>query len=271
MRQFRNKTAQIPGIIILACAVALGTANPVKAEEEPLKAIPVAPEENETEEETESGENSGSYVEKYQIQLAEVKNCLQVLNNNPRTVCPVPDPAEDLGAGDVFTFETLGGYTLSEKREKELRDMLLTVYEPGYDMGFMMLDIHSGKGISFNSDTPYYSASSTKAGFVVSLCAACPSVINTNRKYLSNITVYSDNDSYYVLEYNYGQNIYKDYADTVGVNLNLDEGGYAEYSAEDLTRLWLANYDYFSTNANGDLVGCLFETPQYTAQPFQIH
>ena len=234
----------------LACAILFETGVPAKAEETPLKAIPVTADENE---------------EKYEIHLQTVKDRLQELDLNLRTVCTVPASLDDYGSGDIFTFETLGGYTLPENRERDLREMLLSVYEPGYDMSFMLLDIRSGKGISFNSDTPYYSASSSKAGFVVSLCAVHPEVIDTSRSYLTQITVHSSNDYYYVLEYNYGQGIYEEYADTVGVDLKLDEGGYAEYSAEDLTRLWLANYDYFSTGANGDLVGCWFETPEYSA------
>ena len=237
------------------------------AENKPLEAVSVnddkavLPERQEQNQPMPSENETASATEKYLAQMPEVRNCLQELDNNANSVFRKTEPVE----ADAFSIGTLGGYVLTEQAEYKVREMLSSVYEPGFTMGFMMLDIHSGRGISFNSDAPYYSASSTKASFVVSLVAARPDIIARNITYLTRITVNSDNNSYYMMEYNYGQDIHKDYAATAGVRLNLDEGGYALYSTEDLTRLWLANYDYFCTGEEGEQVGCWFETPVNSA------
>ena len=164
-----------------------------------------------------------------------------------------------------FVIGTTGGYVLSEDDRKLLQDMLNSVYVPGFTMGFLMMDLGTGEGVTFNTEQTYYSASSTKASFVVSLIRERPEAAEKNWQQLIQITTNSDNDSYFELEYDYGQDIHLNYAAGVGVNLAFDEGGFAEITAEDLARLWLANYDYFQTGQQGETVGQLFEAPTYSS------
>ena len=164
-----------------------------------------------------------------------------------------------------YAIGTYGDYPLSEDRVRALTDMLDSVYASGYTMGFIMMDLKTGEGIFFNPEKTYYSASSTKSSFVVSLAAERPDVADRRARELAMIAVNSDNDTYFMLEYDYGQDIHVNYAASVGVDLVMDEGGFADVSAEDLTRLWLADYSYFQTGEKGELVGSWFETPTYSA------
>lgn len=195
----------------------------------------------------------------------EVVHCLRELDDNDRSISKVTSDDVYSSKKDLFDVRTIGEWELSGELKQELEQMLVSVYAPGYTMGFLMMDIHSGKGICFNSDTKFYSASSTKSSYIVSLLVTHPDVLEKKSGVLSQISVDSDNDWYFTLEYDYGQQFHIDYAKSVGVDLELDEGGFADVSAEDLARLWLANYVYFNSGKDGAAAGELFEEQAYSA------
>ena len=196
-----------------------------------------------------------------------VRSCLQELDADAL----VPDPgsrksgardASKNGGSPVFWLRTLGDYTLTEDDENRISDMLEAVYSSGYSMGFVLLDIRSGKGLCYNSRYAYYSASSAKASFVVSLAMNRPEIIRDCADDMEGITVYSDNEIYAVMQEIYGLDYYEDFAASVGVHPDLSDGGYAFFTAEDLARLWLGNYLYFSSGKEGRIVGSWFENPE---------
>ena len=196
-----------------------------------------------------------------------VRSCLQELDADAL----IPDPgsqkssardASENGGSSVFWLRTLGDHTLTEDDENRISDMLDAVYSSGHSMGFVLLDIRSGKGICYNSRYAYYSASSAKASFVVSLAMNRPEIIRDSAEDMEGITVYSDNEIYAVMQEIYGLGYYEDFAASVGVHPDLSDGGYTFFTAEDLARLWLGNYLYFSAGKEGRIVGSWFEKPE---------
>ena len=208
------------------------------------------------------------------IQTASLIPCLRELDENePSHVGNQPANEEEEGwdnawygwVDDGFPIQTLGGWQLPEQINKELQTMLTSVYAPGFTMGFMMLDIQSGKGICYNSDAPFYSAGSTLASYAISLAATRPEVLSQRQDVLIAAATEADFNSYYILQEDYGLDALRSYARAVGVDLSPDQDGGSEITAEDLTRLWLANYDYFTVSDNGERIGSWFEEPGYSA------
>ena len=281
MKQGRRKRIRTAGIVALtACMLCLTSCENIgyrdidPKEESTVSAEPETKETSlaeaeiteQVEEKPEAAVITPVPAEAYpSIRDREAAHCLEALDDNE---CSISRVTSDDVYGDtkrLFDIQTLGEWTLPEDLRQELEQMLVSVYAPGYTMGFLMMDIRSGNGVCFNSDAVYYSASSSKASFVVSLIREHPEVLEKKWSALSQVTVDSNNDQYFVLEYDYGQQIHLDYAKSVGVDLQLDEGGFADVSAEDLARLWLANYDFFSSSADGEAAGELFESQAYSA------
>ncbi len=164
-----------------------------------------------------------------------------------------------------FELTILGDHSLSESTANILQKELLSIYQSGYSVGFLMMDIYTGGGVCYNSDSEYYSASSIKAPFVTSLCRAVTDAIEEEKEDLTEITIRSDNDSYQYLQEKYGEQYLEAFAASVGVSLALTEGGYTWYTAEDLARLWLGSYSWFETGNEGERVGTWFESPEESA------
>ena len=137
----------------------------------------------------------------------------------------------------------------------------------GLHLSFLMLDIRTGTILAYNSEQPFYSASSAKAHFIVSLADQKPEVITEWTDTIRSVTVDSSNENYKKLQELYSQDCYKDWLKRSGVSPEVepDSGGYVFCSAEDLARLWLQDYLYFEENENGKTVGEWFETPNVSA------
>lgn len=268
-------SAVLPAVLLAGSLTACGSRTPEVTDKkllgpifsegiraEHVRALKVSGELQRTAQETKAAWDAG--IGEYStIRDPDALHCLQELDRQKLLASLSDAEAQDEDGG--YTIGTTGGFVLTKDEEKLLQDMLNSVYVPGYTMGFVMMDLGTGKGVTFNTEETYYSASSSKASFVVSLIKEHPEAADKRWQELIQVTVNSDNDSYFMLEYDYGQNIHVDYAADVGVKLVLDEGGFAEISAEDLARLWLANYDYFQTGQQGEAAGQLLETPTYSS------
>lgn len=154
-----------------------------------------------------------------------------------------------------------------EELAAELQGWIDAAEEADLHLSIMMLDIETGTILAYNSDEPFYSASSSKAHFIVSLANEEPEAITKYEDTIKSVTIDSDNDSYKKLQQAYSLDYYEDWLKASGVSkdVELDVGGYAFYSAEDLARLWLSDYLFFEENENGQTVGEWFESPNSSA------
>lgn len=119
-----------------------------------------------------------------------------------------------------------------------------------YSVGFVLIDITTGQGIAYNADEQFYSASAIKGIYVAALVSSEPELLTDYYDSIASILIYSDNDAYVDLfdSTNWLGSLDQWYleADTVLDDFN---HCFPQISARDMARLWLRNYEYFSSEA----------------------
>jgi hypothetical protein len=107
-------------------------------------------------------------------------------------------------------------------------------------VAFVMMNVENGNAIVLNAGKPMYPASSVKAMFCYYVLSARAAELNDyDRQLIEDIILYSDNDSYFQLTYNYSD------ADAVawfagyGIDFsNYTENTYPMISARAAARIW---------------------------------
>lgn len=144
------------------------------------------------------------------------------------------------------------------------------------DVSFIMYDLESGRGISYNADGVVYGASSIKAPFVLYMCET---LIETGElalsdsvsSYLSRGTVSeliettivdSNNNAYGALRTTYENISYDSWATALGATDTLcrSDSWYAWYCARSSAKLWTEMYTYLQSGTEtsvwlGELLG----------------
>ena len=163
-------------------------------------------------------------------------------------------------------FESLGGHMPSEEEQDKLRKLIREINSGGFSIGFILMDIPTGKGIAFNSKEEFYSASSVKGPYMVSLIAHKKDVLNEWGDVITEIAHTSDNGCYSKLYREFGSEYYNDWCDQAEASAYMyNDYQYTYYSPEGLARLWMLNYKFFTTDPDmGETAGELFENPEYS-------
>ena len=163
-------------------------------------------------------------------------------------------------------FESLGGYMPTEEQQYMLRKLIREINSGGFSIGFILMDIPTGKGIAFNAKEEFYSASSVKGPYMVSLIAHKKDVLNEWGDIITEIAHTSDNGCYSKLYREFGSEYYNDWCDQAEASAYMyNDYQYTYYSPEGLGRLWLLNYKFFTTDPDmGETAGELFEDPEYS-------
>ncbi|QJC21133.1 hypothetical protein [Arcanobacterium buesumense] len=108
--------------------------------------------------------------------------------------------------------------SLSEPTLAELNAVLSNIEEKELSVGFVMIDIASGYGISYQPDAEFYGASTIKGPYVVAVNKFLPDEVNeSDTALMHNAIDISDNDSYTGLRDRYGDDVFAIFADNVNV------------------------------------------------------
>lgn len=162
----------------------------------------------------------------------------------------------------------------------------LAVYEAidafaasGYRTGFVVLDLHTGKGIGYNADEEFFSASTVKAPFAAyisqmlldegeadlsdrleesyviggsGVMASEDKTMYELEEVLTDTIVYSDNTGYGMLRDAYEGPSWDEWTIAAGVPQAVSaEGWYPFCSAKDLAKYWIAIDAYLGTASEG--------------------
>lgn len=155
-----------------------------------------------------------------------------------------------------------GGVTLTDHVKNLLAEALDTTN--GNDFSFLLADLTDNKGIAYNIDEDFYSASSIKGSYVASLVASDPDILSDNQESseIENILLYSDNTCYERMVNTYGFTPLMDWSDEAGADLEITAYDYTYYSARTLAKLWIRNYEYFTSDTTGKQLAEEFEQPE---------
>ena len=167
------------------------------------------------------------------------------------------------GSGSLSLF---GGAQASSASITQLAQAMGAFTGQGLNVGFVMMDIATGKGISSNADQSFYSASTVKGPYVASLYdKVFGSSAGGWYQTLSDACVWSDNDAYYRLRSAFGSGAFSDWLYESGVDPNKASTNYTRFTPRELGKLWLRMYDYFGSGAGGNQMSGLFSHGYYSS------
>lgn len=156
-----------------------------------------------------------------------------------------------------------GGYRPGAKVTDRLRSAIDAIKARGYDVGFVMMDLRTHRGVSYNCDRVFYGASSIKAPYIASVVSAHPDALDRYHHNITETLTYSSNWDYKQVYYAYGKAPMRRWCRTSGARMSIAESlPWADYSARDLALLWIRNYQLFQRGGAGKRLGRLCEHPE---------
>ena len=127
-------------------------------------------------------------------------------------------------------------------------------YEGGYAVGFVMMDLSTGKGMTLNADSDFYAASSIKGPYVASLYRNTFGSSDAEGPYyrtMLDAIADSSNGDYAYLRRQFGTAGFSAFLSRSGVDVDKSEVAYPWYSPRDLGKLWLQMGEYFNATPVG--------------------
>lgn len=141
-------------------------------------------------------------------------------------------------------------YKRSSKAMKRLRGAIKNM--KGYKLGFVMMDLTTGAGISYNPGKQLYSASALKGPYVAAVNKYSPSGAKRAYGTMSSVIKWSSNDGYSSLHSRFGGGPMLKMMSYSGVSSSEMSGNrkYNYISARTLAKLWVGTYWYFYRQTN---------------------
>lgn len=169
----------------------------------------------------------------------------------------------------------------------QLSAAVKTIESNGYQVGFVLKDLNTGITVSYNADSSFYTASSLKGPYVVSLVEYNLGNSYTNEDTrITNIIQYSDNEAYATLRSIYGSDCFATLANAAGAtsmgttgatdsiawaaasqsDASITDNNYEFISAAQMEALWEECYDYLSSDSEAaSWLADLFTSPEISA------
>lgn len=157
----------------------------------------------------------------------------------------------DTGADEVDALDPAGIMRAQavEQAEGELGAAVAAIEASGADISYIAIGLDGGRTIEHNADRAYYSASTIKAPFCISLVRAQGDAARASYGGLITSTIVnSDNEAYRTLrERLYGQSFFGELSAQAGAPCDLTHW-YCDYSVRDLANIWRVCADWLSTD-----------------------
>lgn len=144
----------------------------------------------------------------------------------------------------------------------------------GYSLGYLVMDIGTGRGVCSNADGAFYSASTVKGPYVASVyrCSLGGDMgaINAWHSTCYNAIAYSSNADYGSLRYRFGSAGFYEWLAYAGVDSVNSSTWYPYYSARELGKMWLQLYSDFSKGEMGSSLSALFSHSTNSAVYYEL-
>ena len=138
--------------------------------------------------------------------------------------------------------------TLSASVRSQLQRAISQYEGNGKSVSFLMMDMTTGSGISYNIDRQYYSASTIKGPYVAAVNMYSPWLLQSWSSTMYSTIDYSSNEAYAYLRHSIGDaalnKLIKE-TNATGFDARSD---YVWYSSRDLAKLWVGMGDYLVSN-----------------------
>lgn len=141
------------------------------------------------------------------------------------------------------------GYSYSHRMESELAEAVRAVTDGRHALSFLLFDLKSGNGISYNSTEGLYCASTIKGPYVACIAETQPTCINRSGAVMEETIQVSDNDGYRSLHWRYGRNQFRTWTEEAGCEYLNPYSLWPEITAHNLALMWVKMYSYFTSDA----------------------
>lgn len=178
-----------------------------------------------------------------------------------------PEPVEDTSPLDasasaaVTTTTTASGMTMTvpvgfetTTTYQNLESALSTFLGKGYKLGFVMVDLSTGRGVSYNADQMMYPASSIKAAYCTMVLETTGGQVSSSvSSTIEDCIVNSSNDAFHSLINSYGLNSYGNWLSKYAPNAapKAYMYYYPDISANELANVWREIYRYGKSGEAG--------------------
>ncbi len=157
---------------------------------------------------------------------------------------------------------TFGNFELSAEEEILLKNRIHNVTSKGYKLGFVVMNLNTLDGFSYNADEKIYSASTIKGPYVTSLVKSDSTILGKEKVRIEAILKRSSNVDYESMRDKYGDKCFTDFSAETGNSLVIDTTRNFQYlTPRTLAHLWVGNYIFFESGETGESLGKMFESP----------
>lgn len=178
------------------------------------------------------------------LRLSDYSTLLSVLNGS-------------LGSG----ISSFGGGSLSAGLKNSMMNEVRSIQNSGYGIGFVMIDINSGKGVAYNPDQKFYSASSVKGLYIGALTAQNRNAYYNDSGIMREILRTSSDALYHQLYNKYGYTYLRKWCDQTNIERYVGTNMYSNYNAREMAKLWVKMFEFFSSGDYGNEIGSWYQNP----------
>lgn len=146
-------------------------------------------------------------------------------------------------SGGFSTFNTK--YILSEGAYGNLLNAIRGFSSEGASVGFLMMDLVTGQGLSYGIDDVFYGASTVKGPYITSACKY--SGLSPYSGLAYDTIVWSDNDAYASVRASYGNGCFAALCEDALTSYDC-YNVWPYTTARQLASLWVCMYDYFTSD-----------------------
>lgn len=192
--------------------------------------------------------NQNAQIDSTSVSFDEIAHGseLTVANSEPT----IEELQEELSAvANTSYFTGIGGYILGVDDTRALNDALSYCTDHGYGVGVLMLDIKTGYGVAYNVDEEFYSASSVKGLYVACIAESSPEAVELRGDSIYSTLAHSSEEHYFALRDTYLHEPLVEWCKEAGVDEEIGYEWFPVVSSKTLAKLWLRNYEYFSSGS----------------------
>ena len=161
----------------------------------------------------------------------------------------------DLSKKALSTFNCEN--TISEETQAEINALIKNI--SANNVGFVLVDLMSGKGISYNAEKRFFSASTIKGPYVACINEKIPSSRDKHASAMEKTIKVSNNQTYGTLKNTYGGAVFSEWLNEAGCGWVNTRSKYTNITSKSLAQMWIRMYTYLRSNqANAEWCKNLF-------------
>lgn len=148
----------------------------------------------------------------------------------------------DLNKSGIVYFDNI--YEISDEKKEKLESSINSIGRQD-QLGFVLVDLYTGQGVSYNGEDIFYSASTIKGPYVTCLNQEIPSSKEKHSSYMIETIKNSDNMKYRALKNAYGSIEFEEWLKEAGCGTINAYKEYTDITPKALTQMWIKMYSYF--------------------------